>query len=255
MLVGGWDGSFDMHDTMVWFLTVTKNVVSWGSTNIQGDALPGTIAMGEAIYDARSSKMVIIGGSRYPRQEMFWPPVGSLDKRGQFSVLTHAIFQSRGVATATISTLAISSEYGCNVSVLVSETAGVSMAEQGDAPYPRVGQTLSRLGHQALVFGGVAPFSTYYFNTVSLSCHNLSCPCSIRPACTIPPRPYYLCSTYPRIHVPTCTRTPTNTHTRPPMTTHPSPWIPPKAFLPSYGCMRSFLSNVFLVLRFPCPTS
>ena len=91
----------------------------------------------------------------------FWPPVGTLHPQLHFATLTHSVFQSRGAATAIVTQIVIVSRKNVSVRVVVDEDAGVAMAEQGRAPYPRVGQTLSQIGREVLLFGGLAPYSTY----------------------------------------------------------------------------------------------
>ena len=95
----------------------------------------------------------------------FWPPVGTLHPQLHFATLTHSVFQSRGAATAIVTKIIIVSRKNVSVRVVVDEDAGVVMSEQGRAPYPRVGQTLSQIGREVLLFGGLAPYSTYFYNS------------------------------------------------------------------------------------------
>ena len=173
-VTGGWDrrGGGCAQDPKGYFLTIDKGTAAvWSATNLlteqAGDTLPFTVAMAGAVYDAGSRSLYMVGGSRFPQQDMFWPPDTTPDDGGgdYFTLSTHEAFKSGGAATAMVTKITVTSKTNVTVRVDVDEMSGVALADQGRAPYPRVGQSMSLLDRQVLMFGGLAPFSMYFYNS------------------------------------------------------------------------------------------
>lgn len=158
-VTGGWDGTSNFRDTFAYFLSLQKGDPVWYCTNTSNE-LSGTFAMSDALFVREETTIYLFGGSRFPRQDMFWPAGDSF-----FESWSHEIFRSRGAATAAIAKVIIYSPTNVTVTSLLSEDSGVNLAKIGQGPYGRVGQSVSRMGNTALLFGGQAPYSTYYFNS------------------------------------------------------------------------------------------
>jgi hypothetical protein len=134
----------------------------------------------EALPSQVSGSMFYWGGTAYPRTQMLFPR--SLIEQSGGEPSTTDTYESQllfgqaagdgsaysvqfppGFAAALINknaakTPAVASE-------LLSQELGARYANEELAPFPRVGHTFLPVGMQSILFGGVTPFMSQYFNS------------------------------------------------------------------------------------------
>eukprot|EP00040_Diaphanoeca_grandis_P012964 m.65589 g.65589 ORF g.65589 m.65589 type:complete len:1401 (+) comp23578_c0_seq1:82-4284(+) len=161
-VMGGYNvDPYSVKDKTAWFLVPTSDGAMWTWTTVAGDVVgEGTLAMASSAYDVVTQRVVVIYGTLRARLSTFWDL--SFDARRHYAP---SLLQANAAATSEIRVLSVVSQTNVSATLLVNESMGVDMASIGAAPYSRIGHSMCQLANEVMIFGGVAPFSAYHYNS------------------------------------------------------------------------------------------